>query len=140
SRMLALDPIRLDVRPLLAAGHEPLPHILQAADQVPLGGSFELTAPFEPMPLYRVMRRQGFTAHAASREAGTWVVTFANTGITPESLVSEVAARVPGTAPVLAAHHLDLCCGGGKSLAVVAAAHGLDLDALLAELQARAEG
>jgi iron-sulfur cluster repair protein YtfE (RIC family) len=35
---------------------------------------------------------------------------------------------------VLARHGIDLCCGGDKTLAFVAQAHRIDLQALLREL------
>jgi iron-sulfur cluster repair protein YtfE (RIC family) len=55
--------------------------------------------------------------------------------ITPDMTVSEVAERFPEARAVLAREGIDLCCGGGKSVEFVARAHGLDLKALLDELQ-----
>jgi iron-sulfur cluster repair protein YtfE (RIC family) len=55
--------------------------------------------------------------------------------ITPDMTVSEVAERFPETRAVLAREGIDLCCGGGKSVELVARAHGLDLEALLDELR-----
>lgn len=136
--MITIDPVRLDVRPLLAAGGEPFNLIMIAAERVPVGGILELTAPFEPVPLYHVLRRRGFVGNATVQGPGEWLVTFVNSGITPETTLSEVVRLAPATARVLAAHGLDLCCGSVKSLAVVASAHGLELDPLLAELQTMA--
>jgi uncharacterized protein (DUF2249 family) len=56
-----LEPIVLDVRPLLARGEEPFELIMEAAGRVPPGGTLELTAPFEPVPLYPVLAGRGFT-------------------------------------------------------------------------------
>ncbi|MER3480262.1 MAG: hypothetical protein C4327_07195 [Meiothermus sp.] len=53
---------RLDVRPILAAGGEPFGAIMAAAQEVPEGERLILEAPFEPIPLYRVMRKKGFAA------------------------------------------------------------------------------
>lgn len=60
--------------------------------------------------------------------------------IQPDMTVSTVAARFPDTVPVLARLGIDRCCGGSHSLEFVARAHGLDLSALLAELEGAADG
>jgi uncharacterized protein (DUF2249 family) len=52
----------LDVRPILAAGGEPFGAIMAAAQEVRPGERLVLEAPFEPLPLYRVMQRKGFSA------------------------------------------------------------------------------
>lgn len=66
----------LDVRPELAAGGEPFVQIMEAAVQVPTGGSLILIAPFEPVPLYGALGSRGF-AHATQRVAADeWVVRF----------------------------------------------------------------
>ena len=55
--------------------------------------------------------------------------------IQPDMTVSTVAQRFPGTVPVLARLGIDRCCGGSHSLEFAARAHGLDLAAVLAELE-----
>lgn len=57
--------------------------------------------------------------------------------ITPDLRVAEVEERWPETRAVLARAGIDMCCGGQKTLEFVAKAHGLDLSALLAELETR---
>lgn len=57
---------------------------------------------------------------------------------TLEMSVSETIARWPATRAVLVARGLDLCCGGVHPVAMAARAHGVDPDALLAELRAAA--
>ena len=52
----------------------------------------------------------------------------------PDMTVNATVERFPATLPVLARHGIDLCCGGDKTLAFVAQAHGIDLQALLREL------
>lgn len=52
----------LDVRPILAAGGEPFGAIMAATREVAPGQRLCLEAPFEPLPLYRVMQRKGFVA------------------------------------------------------------------------------
>ncbi len=138
SLLLDGPPTRLDVRPLLAAGEEPFTVIMDAAGALPEGGVLELVAPFEPVPLYGVLGPRGFAHVAVERGPGEWVVRFTQTGITPEATLGDVFARHPATGPVLARHGLDLCCGGGKTLAFAAEAHGVPAARLLAELQAAA--
>ena len=59
--------------------------------------------------------------------------------IAPEQTVNEVTVRFPATLQVFQHYRIDACCGGGKPLAEVAARHGHDLDALLADLRTAAE-
>lgn len=127
--------LQLDVRPMLADGGEPFDLIVSTAGRLPAGGTLELTAPFEPVPLYPVMRRRGFVRAAEARGPAEWVVRFRDSGITPTGTLSEIVTRVPATAAVFARYGLDLCCGGGKTLAFAAQAHGVNLDALLEALQ-----
>jgi hypothetical protein len=58
--------VTLDVRPLLAAGEEPFDVIMAAVAALPPDGILELTAPFEPVPLYAVLRAQRLRARVAS--------------------------------------------------------------------------
>ncbi|MEO8031734.1 MAG: DUF542 domain-containing protein [Gemmatimonadota bacterium] len=131
----SLPDVHLDVRAAIAAGQEPLDAILEAAAPLTGGGILELTAPFNPVPLYSVMQDRGFSARTEQRGPAEWVVRFRGTGIVQASLLAEVADRHPATRPIMARHGLDMCCGGGKSVALAAAAHGLDVRALLTELQ-----
>lgn len=52
----------LDVRPILQAGGEPFGNILAAAAEVAEGQRLIVDAPFEPLPLYKVMAHKGFEA------------------------------------------------------------------------------
>lgn len=127
--------LRLDVRPLIAIGDEPFDTIMTSAAAIPQGGVLELTAPFQPLPLYPVMQRKGFRAETIELGEDEWVVRFQQTGITSETLLADVAARHPATIPILAKYGFDLCCGGAKPVEVAARAHGVELEVLLAELQ-----
>ncbi len=128
----------LDVRPILAAGEEPLETILGAAKEIPIGGSLTVIAPFEPQPLYRVLGALGFSHDATALGGGDMAVRFTQTGIVPDTLVREVHERHPATGAIFAELGMDLCCGGTKSLAVAAAAHGVALDDLLVRLRTAA--
>jgi regulator of cell morphogenesis and NO signaling len=58
--------------------------------------------------------------------------------ITPELTVNEITVRTPATLQVFQHYGIDACCGGARPLAEVAARHGHDLPALLADLRAAA--
>lgn len=50
--------------------------------------------------------------------------------------LSDIAASLPGATAVFRKRKMDFCCGGGVPLSEAAAAKGLDLDAIEAELEA----
>jgi regulator of cell morphogenesis and NO signaling len=59
--------------------------------------------------------------------------------IDPSWSLNEVLRRQPTTTVVLNAFGLDVCCGGARSLAEAAAEDGVDIDVLLAALEASLE-
>ncbi len=129
----------LDVRPILADGGEPFSLIMRTARALPAGGTLEVTTPFVPEPLFDVLGEQGW-AHriVAIDDDGSVTVRFAHSGITADRTPIELVEAYPALQAVLDAHGIDQCCGGAKPLSTIAAAHGLDLPRLLAELQERA--
>jgi len=68
--------VSLDVRPLLAGGKEPFDLIMAAVTALPPDGILELTAPFEPVPLYAVMKSRGFDHVMMPSSPSTFVVRF----------------------------------------------------------------
>lgn len=58
------------------------------------------------------------------------------TTIVESMTLNEISLIAPQALEVFARHGLDSCCGGAKPLALVCERHGLDLEALLAELRA----
>ena len=68
----------IDVRPIMADGGEPFGAIMTAARSVPQGSSLRLIAGFEPLPLYDVLAKQGFTHFTEERGDGSWAVLFYN--------------------------------------------------------------
>jgi hypothetical protein len=69
------EPRVIDLRPILQSGGGPLDVILAAAEGVPVGEALVVVAPFEPVPLYGVMRQMGFS-HEVERHGGAFRVTF----------------------------------------------------------------
>lgn len=67
---------RLDVRPLLATGEEPLGLVLKRAAGIAPGGLLVIEAPFDPAPLRRVLEGKGFSAHAERLAVEHWRVVF----------------------------------------------------------------
>jgi uncharacterized protein (DUF2249 family) len=68
--------LELDVRPLIAGGRQPLPVILAAVNRLEPGQSLRLIAPFEPTPLYAVLRQRGLIAESQVRTDGAWEIIF----------------------------------------------------------------
>lgn len=126
---------RLDVRQTIAAGGEPFGEILAAADQIAEGGTLEVLAPFEPIPLYTALSRRGFAHHTTPLSGGEHLVAFIQTGITPNRTLADIASAQPAVGPIMAKYGFDMCCGGAKAVGVAARAHGVELDVLLEELQ-----
>lgn len=58
--------------------------------------------------------------------------------ITGDMVINEVIQRYPWTLPVFHRLDVDSCCGGARTVVAMAREHGLELDAVLAELQAAA--
>jgi len=56
--------------------------------------------------------------------------------ITGEMVINEVVRLYPWTLPVFHRLEVDSCCGGARTVATMAREHGLDLDEVLAELEA----
>jgi hypothetical protein len=69
----------IDVRPIIASGGEPLSEILAAAGEIPVGGLLMVVAPFEPMPLYGLMRQMGFSHEIRAEAGGSYRVVFRRT-------------------------------------------------------------
>ena len=68
--------VTIDVREDIRSGGEPLSKIMNAAAAVRAGGQFLVIAPFEPVPLFKVLEKQGFTHAAQPVAAGDWEVLF----------------------------------------------------------------
>ena len=70
----------VDVREDILRGVEPFPRIMKAVSELGAGQVLVLRAPFEPVPLYGVLGKRGFTHRTESRAADDWWVTFYREG------------------------------------------------------------
>ena len=66
----------IDVRPVLAAGGEPLEAIVNLAAATPPGAVFVDVAPYDPAPLRSLLAGGGFDATAQETAPGQWRVLF----------------------------------------------------------------
>ena len=67
---------RLDVRPLLKRGVEPLSRILQHVQALPADQGLIIIAPFLPSPLIELLGSQDFASKVEHGERGAWFVYF----------------------------------------------------------------
>ncbi|OZU87989.1 hypothetical protein CIL03_14905 [Virgibacillus indicus] len=72
--------IELDVREDLRLKKEPFDKIMGTVKQVEDGQAFILHAPFNPVPLHKVLKRKGFEYEAEKIEKKHWKVTYTKTG------------------------------------------------------------
>ncbi|HVC34878.1 MAG TPA: DUF542 domain-containing protein [Chloroflexota bacterium] len=74
--VIAPEETILDVRPDLAAGHDPLGKIIAAAEGTAEGRRLVIVVRFEPVPLYSVLAERGFAHQSERTSNGDWRVTF----------------------------------------------------------------
>lgn len=68
--------VEMDVRHAIASGENPVSRVLDAASALKPEEGLRLIAPFEPAPLYLLLRDLGFE-HQTERQAdGSWMVWF----------------------------------------------------------------
>jgi uncharacterized protein (DUF2249 family) len=84
----------LDVREDLKRGREPFSKIMQAVAGLQANDKLLLIAPFEPAPLYRVLREQGFAHESKMTPEGDWQVLFSRM---PDASASVKGAGQAGT-------------------------------------------
>ena len=68
--------VHLDVREDIRLGQEPFARIMAAVRALEPGEVLVLRAPFEPVPLYRVLGQQGFAHRTEQRAPDDWSVCF----------------------------------------------------------------
>jgi hypothetical protein len=67
---------RFDVRPLIRAGVEPLPQIMNRLDEIKPGAGLIIVAPFLPSPLIERLRALGYSSKLERGSAPDWMVYF----------------------------------------------------------------
>jgi uncharacterized protein (DUF2249 family) len=69
-------PLVLDICPLCSTQRPPLPAILDAVARLAPGQPLRLIAPFEPVPLFQLLAKQGFGHASRTLDDGAWEITF----------------------------------------------------------------
>ena len=94
--------LSLDLRPILASGTDPLTWVVQDAGRLPSGGRMELLAPFNPLPLRRVLGQMGFSSQAGKQNDGSWrvLLTRDGKGLVEIAPGPDDCAGLPAGAPV----------------------------------------
>ena len=104
--------VSLDVRADIERGREPFSKIMQTVARLKEGENLLLIAPFEPVPLFSVMARQGFSHEAKSTGTGDWEVLFSRSSQT-------AAASEKTVEPSSSSEHTPHCaCGCNEVIEV----------------------
>jgi len=94
--------VTVDVREDIRSGREPFSKIMNAAAAMQADERLLVIAPFEPVPLFRVMEKQGFVHTGLATTSGDWEILFTRQpGTTPAeaALASSPIGPRNGTAP-----------------------------------------
>jgi uncharacterized protein (DUF2249 family) len=96
-----LQPVELDVRPILQGGTDPLKTILKTIEQLAPDQYLHLLNSFEPIPLYTVLGKRGFE-HFTEFIDGTFHVHFYRHMPTPEKMPPPpMSADVPAREKII---------------------------------------
>lgn len=71
-----MSEVVLDVRPFHERGEEPFDAIMAAVASLPPDGALHLINSFEPVPLFRVLARQGFAYTCEERAPDEFHIRF----------------------------------------------------------------
>ena len=82
----------LDVRPILSKGGDPFKVIVRSVGELAPGEALHLMVGFDPVPLYAVLRNQGFASHTQA-EGSTFHVWFWREGSPVRPAVAPFAER-----------------------------------------------
>lgn len=99
-----LDYLELDVRPILAAGKDPLKEILAAVKLLEENQGLKLINTFEPVPLIQLLAEKGFSSRVTKESADLVITYFHRTG--------SVSNGMPAAAPVSNAATFDRVLAG----------------------------
>lgn len=93
---MTIAPQTLDVRPILKAGGEPFPQIMQAIAKLQDGQALRLLATFKPEPLFAVMKNKGYSHCEKALDGGDWEVIFTPATAAQAADAKPAAASKPG--------------------------------------------
>lgn len=88
--------ITLDVREDIRNGREPFVKITTTVARLAPTQNLLLIAPFEPVPLYYVLAKQGFSHEAQQDAGGDWEVLFSRDGEKPAAVEASSSAASCG--------------------------------------------
>jgi uncharacterized protein (DUF2249 family) len=126
----AIDGLRrvhFDVREDIRSGREPFARIMSAVSSLADGETLVIRAPFEPLPLYRVLANRGFASWTERRDESDWSVWFYRTepmktapapARTRTDLTLDVRGLEPPQPMVAVLEHLDTLVPG-QTLVVI---------------------
>jgi len=105
---MTIAPQTLDVRPILKAGGEPFPQIMQAIAKLQAGQGLRLLATFKPEPLFAVMKNKGYSHSAKALDGGDWEVIFTPAqSATPQPAAASKPGQDDATGWPEPSHKLD---------------------------------
>ena len=84
----------LDVRPLLESGHDPLKQIMGVVNGLANGEGLVLLAPFDPLPLKKVLGNKGFDSFTQTGNDSLFTVRFYRSTV-PEKSAEKVEEIIP---------------------------------------------
>ncbi|MRH43367.1 DUF2249 domain-containing protein [Aquibacillus halophilus] len=68
--------VEIDVREDIKQKIEPFSKIMNAVKSLEANQQLVLHAPFNPFPLFKVMKKKGFTHHSEQIDKKHWKITF----------------------------------------------------------------
>ena len=101
--------VRLDVREDIRAGREPFTRIMGTVADLGIGQALLLIAPFEPVPLFSILERRGFSHQSHATESGDWEVLFSRSAAPSQD---EEPSDGPDSAPEACARDLEVDARG----------------------------
>lgn len=95
------ETVTVDVRDEIRNGREPFSKIMGAVRELVPGQKLRLIAPFEPVPLFGVLKKQGFAHESREIGSGHWEVLFTRVGGSPAAgnIHTRVRANSANTDP-----------------------------------------
>lgn len=102
--------VTLDVREDIRSGREPFAAIMNAIARLRPDQQLLLVAPFEPVPLFDVLAKQGFAHEARQTDSGDWEVRF--TREKGGASAAEATPAVPRRSPASSASLVEVDARG----------------------------